>query len=121
MDLDPDQCLALVKRAFYDYHHSDIDPIPCLDCARLASEFAAQHAPSASVRLTALISWSRAYMFLADADTSSCVEHAQNSVATAERAVSFFSETSPSDLVAKARVYDQLGCALRQRYVYLAN
>ncbi|KAG9124201.1 hypothetical protein FRC07_012433 [Ceratobasidium sp. 392] len=39
----------------------------------------------------------------------------------ANRALALFEKTSPDDLATKARVYDVLGCALRQRYIYLAD
>lgn len=119
MEIDPAFALQEAKDAIRRYYESDHDPLFCLDLARRNFEEVCQRSPDPTTILEALIGLSYTHGYLADIEASACTQHALSAVSTAERAFSHFQEHFQDDKSQEGRAYDALGCALRQRYVYL--
>lgn len=120
MEFDSGFLIREAKDAIRRYYHSSHDPSFCLDHARRNFEEAIENSSDPTATLEALIGLSHTYGYLADVDAPACTNHAQVAVATAERALAHFQENFQDKTPIEARVHDALGCALLQRYVYLA-
>ncbi|KAG8742292.1 hypothetical protein FRC10_001716 [Ceratobasidium sp. 414] len=119
--MDANTALWMAEQATLDYHYTNGNPITCLGDAAKYFQYAAEHHSDTLTLLTAQTGLSHTYAYLADVDTALCVHHAKNAVHAAELAITYFQEASQELPRLQARIYDALGCALRQRYVYLAD
>ncbi|EUC63286.1 hypothetical protein RSOL_488410 [Rhizoctonia solani AG-3 Rhs1AP] len=96
-----------------------IIPIGILENACLQLESAVQSAPDITATLDALIKLSHAYSQLAEAGSPSCMRHIQNALSSIEQAMELYKLSyTAEDAEAEARLYDALGGALLQRYIY---